>query len=277
MTTKAKELKRPLYLHGAEASEQARLETQARLLGGAEFLPRLSPGMQVLDVGCGTGAIAREVAAKVTPGQVVGVDREVAQLTAARSFAGDLANLRFEQANVLSLPFSKNTFDGVYCRFLLEHVADPMQAVSEMVRVVKPGGWVCALEWEPDTIVNYPDSPVFRQIWQAIYALQASLGADPWIGRKLYSLFGGAGLKRVRAMGRIWTVTAAQSENLRLYVGGAREIIRQTREQLLAARLTTEEVLEAVDQAYAELLVSPDTFIIHAFCRASGRKASKLT
>jgi cyclopropane fatty-acyl-phospholipid synthase-like methyltransferase len=63
MTTTASIRTEPAYLHGVAASEQARLEAQARLLGGTAFLPRLRAGMQLLDVGCGTGAITREVAA----------------------------------------------------------------------------------------------------------------------------------------------------------------------------------------------------------------------
>jgi len=75
------------YLHGVDVSERQRLEAQAELLGGETFLPAVSPGMRAIDVGCGTGAIARRLAARVAPGEGVGVDREPEQIAAARELA----------------------------------------------------------------------------------------------------------------------------------------------------------------------------------------------
>ena len=93
------------YMHGADISEQERLETMARMLGGASFLPALEPGMRIVEVGCGTGAIAREVAAKTAPGEVVGIDKQLAQLDTARRLAHEtgVGNVRFldGDANVL--------------------------------------------------------------------------------------------------------------------------------------------------------------------------------
>ena len=62
------------YMHGATPKEQERLEALGKILGRAEFLPALKTGMRVLEVGCGTGSIARQVAARVAPGEVIGVD-----------------------------------------------------------------------------------------------------------------------------------------------------------------------------------------------------------
>lgn len=262
------------YLHGAQPSEQRRLEVQARLLGGAKFLPPLRKGMRILDVGCGTGAIAREVAAIIVPGEVIGIDREEAQIETARRLAAvdGVQNVRFLQGDAAALGLPDDTFDAAYCRFLLEHVADPVKVVREMTRVVKPGGWVCAYEWEAGCFVNYPDSPAIEQVWRAIYHLQKRGGGDPWIARKLYGVFLEAGLTEVKVEGRAWTVTAGEKEVLLEYIEGAREIIRQTRDRLLREQLATEEMLTRAEEEYRALWESPITFVFHGFCRAIGNK-----
>ena len=55
----------------------------------------------------------------------------------------------------------------------------PARAVAEMARVVKPGGWICALEWEADTLVMYPPCPNVLAVWQAIYRFEVSTGIVP--------------------------------------------------------------------------------------------------
>ncbi len=261
------------YLHGTDAAEQARLEKMARMLGGAEFLPDLRPAMRVLEVGCGTGAITREVALRVAPGAVVGLDRESAQLQTAREYAAQagLKTLRFVQSDAAALAFPDGSFDAAYCRFVLEHVADPVRVLGEMRRVVRPGGWVCAYEWENGAGVDYPDSPAVQQVWQAIYRLQDVTGGDSRIARKLPGLFVQAGFERIETTGRSWTVTAAEPEMLAFYVEGADEIINQSREGMLTRGLITEDQLTQAGREYERMLASPEAYTFQGFTRVVGR------
>jgi ubiquinone/menaquinone biosynthesis C-methylase UbiE len=264
------------YLHGSDTAEQLRLEALAKLLGGVSFLPQLKPGMRLLDVGCGTGVITREAALQVAPGEVIGIDRQEAQIEAAKRWVAtnEIRNLQYKLGDAETLPFQDDQFDGVYCRFLLEHVKDPKKVVSEMCRAARPGAWVCACEWEADCLVNYPESKPIEQTWHGIYCLQERVGGDPWIARRLYGIFKNAGLTQVRVEGRAWTISAEQKERMQLYVDGAREIIRQTSNRLLTDRLLTQDILQLADSDYGRLLRSPTAFVLHAFCCATGTKAT---
>ena len=89
-----------------------------------------------LDAGCGTGSVAFALAPHVA--EVVGVDTRADYLEAARAAAP--ANVRFEEADVMSLPFGYAEFDLVCCHRVLHHVRRPELAVSELARVTRPGG-----------------------------------------------------------------------------------------------------------------------------------------
>jgi ubiquinone/menaquinone biosynthesis C-methylase UbiE len=264
------------YLHGSDDAEQRRLEAQARYLGGADFLPPLRPGLRVLDVGCGTGAIAREVAAQVAPAVVVGIDRQTAQVQTARRLAGTdgVENLHLLCGDAVALPLPEASCDAVFARFVLEHVSDPEAAIAEMCRVVKPGGWVCAYEWEPGSFVNHPRSQSIDRVWREIYDLQEELGGDPWIARRLFALFSQVDELGDVAIGiRPWTVTARDADRLRPYVEAARQVFREARDGLLARGGVTEDVLARADQDYDRLLHSPEAFVSHGFGRAVARRA----
>ncbi len=260
------------YLHGAEASEQARLEAQAEMLGGAEFLPPLKPEMHVVEVGCGTGAIARRVARKLGSGEVIGVDRQEAQLETARRLAdGDgVENIRFVLGAADALDLPSSSCDAAYGRFILEHVADPVAVVREMARVVKPGGWICVYEWDNAMESIYPDSPHHRAVWAGIYRLQELQGGDPWMARQLRRVFMEAGLANVTAEARVWTVTGGEPDKLRVLVDGAREIIRQSRAGLLERGLVAQEALDGAEGEYDRLLRTAHSYVAEGFCRAVG-------
>ena len=105
-------------------------------------MPYLKPGMSLLDCGCGPGTITLGFAEVVSPGRVIGMDVEESQVEIARSNAETvgLSNATFETANIYELPFDDNSFDAAFCHGVLDHLTDPLKALLEMRRVLKPGG-----------------------------------------------------------------------------------------------------------------------------------------
>jgi ubiquinone/menaquinone biosynthesis C-methylase UbiE len=120
---------------------EARIEALTRdLLGSVE----LDGATALLDVGCGSGAAARCAAARCVAGErqlnVVGVDVDPAQVALARERAGDDPRLTFREANATQLPFEDSQFDVVVSFMATHHIADWQSALSEMRRVLRPGG-----------------------------------------------------------------------------------------------------------------------------------------
>jgi demethylmenaquinone methyltransferase/2-methoxy-6-polyprenyl-1,4-benzoquinol methylase len=115
----------------------------------AADLARLSAGDRALDVATGTGDLALELARRVGPsGEVVAADFSEPMLALAgrKAAAAGAANVRFECANALALPYRDGEFDAATVGFGARNFADLDQGLREMVRVVRPGGRVVVLE-----------------------------------------------------------------------------------------------------------------------------------
>ncbi len=177
-----------IYIHGTEPSEQERLAGLNRMTNAAfvEFL-NVEPGTHVLEVGSGLGILAADVASAGV--EVVGVELSAAQIAAASSHP----HLTFKQGDAHTLEFPDASFDLVYARYLLEHVAHPQRVLREMWRVTKPGGRVAVCENDVSLLRFDPPCPAFERAWDAFIRFQAALGGDALIGRRLYRLFRGAG------------------------------------------------------------------------------------
>ncbi len=155
----------------------------------------------VLEVGCGSGVILGELQ-EYFEAKVFGIDIDLQMLRFARSLNRDF---QVGCADGLQLPFPKSAFSITCCHFYLLWVTNPPQAVGEMARVTRPGGYVLAAA-EPDYggRVDYPDelAELGRRQGEAL----RRQGADPSAGRKIKALFHQAGLRNVRAgvMGGEW-------------------------------------------------------------------------
>jgi SAM-dependent methyltransferase len=145
----------------------------------------LRPGSVVLDVGCGLGVDIRRMAAAVgADGRAVGADASRALLDEARSLpAGDL--VEWCLADAAQLPYPDAEFDAVRIERVLEHMADPAAAVSEAVRVARPGGRVCLCEPDWGTLVV---GGLDLETSDEVRRVMSRTVRNPFIGRDLPSL-----------------------------------------------------------------------------------------
>jgi SAM-dependent methyltransferase len=147
----------------------------------------LTRARQVLEVGCGTGAILSDLD---TPAAVHGLDLEPFRLAEARAH---VPNAVLVCGDALALPYPGQVFEITFCHFLLLWVRDPLQALLEMKRVTNPGGAVLALaEPDYDSRVDKPDALAPLGRWQA-ESLRRQ-GANPGLGSRLADLFRQAGI-----------------------------------------------------------------------------------
>ncbi|MBU0743417.1 metalloregulator ArsR/SmtB family transcription factor [bacterium] len=111
------------------------------------------PGLELVDIGTGTGALLPLLAA--TGARITAVDASAAMLTRARGLCEreGLNDVAFEQADIQDLPFADDRFDAAYCSMVLHHVARPERALREMTRVVKPGGKVVVMAFTRHNLV----------------------------------------------------------------------------------------------------------------------------
>jgi demethylmenaquinone methyltransferase/2-methoxy-6-polyprenyl-1,4-benzoquinol methylase len=140
----------------------------------------LAPGDSALDVCCGTGDLALELAPRVAPGgSVVGCDFSEPMLDLARDKAAerDVEGVRFEWADAMQMPYDGERFDAVTVGFGVRNLADLDRGLRELARVLKPGGRLVILEITQPT---RPPLSTFYGLWfDRIVPLLGRFAADP--------------------------------------------------------------------------------------------------
>jgi SAM-dependent methyltransferase len=160
----------------------------------------LAPGMTCLDLGCGGGDVALQLATLVGPtGQVVGQDMDETKLDLARQLATRLAlaNVQFRRSDVQAW-VEESQYDCIYCRFLLTHLPDPPRLLRQMLRAVRPGGVAVVEDVDFGGHFCHPPCAGFDAYVRLYRAAAARQGADADIGPKLYGMLLDAGWRDVR-------------------------------------------------------------------------------
>ncbi|SDP37861.1 Methyltransferase domain-containing protein [Actinopolyspora xinjiangensis] len=226
----------------------------------AYLADRLRPGQHVLDVGCGPGTITVDLAERVAPGRVVGVDPGEPVLAQARAAAATASvhNVEFRRGDVWNLGFDDDTFDVVHAHQVLLHLTDPVAALREMLRVVRPEGVVAVRDTDYAGAIWWPaDERLDR--WLEVYrSVARANGTEPDAGRRLLSWAHTAGAVGVTPSASIWCHATPEE---RAWWGGMwadRMLGSRITEQAVAGGHATREELSAISTAWREWARHPD-------------------
>jgi SAM-dependent methyltransferase len=203
------------YVHGYQAREHERLQDQAGTLVDLLHSDTAYPsGSKVLEVGCGVGAQTVTLARRSPEARFTSIDVSEDSIDKARLAVGlaGLTNVAFQQANVFALPYEKESFDHVFVCFVLEHLAQPLEALAILKRQLKPGGTITVIEGDHGSAYFYPNSPAARAAIDCLVKLQRDAGGNALIGREIHPLLVEAGFDEVRVSPRVVYVDSSRPD-----------------------------------------------------------------
>jgi SAM-dependent methyltransferase len=195
-----------LYVRMMESRGQT--PTQARLRRRFLRFCRIRSGSEVVEVGSGSGVVARDLAALVGPrGHVTGVDKSRVLLVAARRGARESGlgrRITFRHGDAARLPLATARFDCALAVTVLLHVARPQAMLREMVRVTRPGGVVALQDQDFGTqVLDHPDRALTCRIFDGV---AARMYPEPFSGRTLVRRLVELGLEHVRLLADVYQV-----------------------------------------------------------------------
>lgn len=196
-----------VYTHGHHDSVLRSHRWRTAENSAAYLLPHLRPGMKLLDVGCGPGTLTADLAGRVAPGTVVGVEVETDVLAQARAHCEDVgvSNVAFVQGDFRTVGLEPGDFDVVHAHQVLQHLRDPVGALVAMAGLVRPGGLIAVRDSDYSAMTWAPADPGLDR-WLALYlSVTRRNGAEANAGRNLLGWAQRAGLRDSTYSTSTWT------------------------------------------------------------------------
>ncbi|QLL06856.1 class I SAM-dependent methyltransferase [Mycobacterium vicinigordonae] len=265
---------RVTYTHGHHESVLRSHRRRTAEDSAGYLLPHLRAGISLLDIGCGPGTITADFATRIAPGSVTAVEQTDDALSLARAEmeSRGLRNVAFLTSDVHALDLPDDTFDVVHAHQVLQHVADPVQALREMKRVCAPGGIVAARDADYAGFIWYPRlEPLDR--WRELYERAArDNGGEPDAGRSLLAWARQAGFADITPGASTWCYA---TDDTRKWWGGMwadRILHSDLGHQLTDSGLATTAELEEISAAWRMWAADPDGWLAiphgEILCRA---------
>ncbi|MDX6260106.1 MAG: hypothetical protein QOH84_1794 [Kribbellaceae bacterium] len=250
-----------VYTHGHHESVLRSHSWRTAGNSAGYLLPHLRPGQSLLDIGAGPGTITADLARLVQPGRTTALEANEGALDITRTtFAKLDISVDFIVGDVHHLDLPDDSFDVVHAHQVLQHVADPVQALREMRRVCKPGGIVAARDSDYRAFAWFPELPELTE-WMTLYQrLARANGGEPDAGRRLLSWALEAGFEKVEATASNWTFTTDED---RAWWGGmwADRILQSAMAKQALASGVPLETLEEISKAWQAWAADPAAFI----------------
>jgi len=230
---------------------------------------RVFHGAEVLSVGCGPGVILREVAELDPSIRGTGIDISPDRIQDAIERNRDNKRVRFVCGDAHAMQFPSNSFDIVYSRMLFQYLQKKEQAITELVRVCRPGGTVLLQDLDGQLLWHYPEEPAVQRTLEKVVTALARTGFDPFVGRKLFRLAQLGGLENLKVQVECYHLIAGELDP---------HIFRQWKLKLDIALPKIAQVLgserEAKEQShrFLEYLSRPDTLTYSTVFTVTGEK-----
>jgi ubiquinone/menaquinone biosynthesis C-methylase UbiE len=264
------------YLHGFTPEERDRLYRQARFL---EY--KVHDGLpfrrtrRLIEVGCGVGA-QTEILLRHFPGlHVTGVDASEPNLAAARAHLQALgwAEGRFElvRQDATRLDFGADAFDAAFLCWILEHVGNPAQVLSEVRRVLRPGAHVVCTEVQNATFFIDPYSPHTLAYWTAYNEHQLELGGDPFVGAKLGNLLQAVGFHDITTKVRTFHLDNRHAAERAEFLAFWTELLLSGCEGLRAAGRVSQETVDGMKSELSDVAHDANAVFFYSFVTARAR------
>jgi SAM-dependent methyltransferase len=232
----------------------------------AFLMPHLRAGMRLIDCGCGPGSITVDLAQAVAPGETIGIDLRGDALTRGRALARErgIVNVTFQAASVYQLPYAHGSFDAAFACAVLQHLADPRGALTEMRRVLKPGGVIGIVDGSSMITFRYPPNPLLER-WDRLRALEREYNTGrPSDGLPLRALLRAAGFARTEASATMATEAGPPAGSLeqtrRVAHNHSIRLHGVLGELAVAQGWATKQELEQVAEALTAWGEAPDAF-----------------
>ncbi len=253
-----------MYTHGHHESVLRSHRWRTAENSAAYLLEHLRPGMSLLDIGSGPGTITADLAARVAPGRVTALEVTEDALALGREEVArrGVTNVDFVVADVHDLRLPDDAYDVVHAHQVLQHVADPVQALREMRRVAVPGGLVAVRDSDYSGFTWYPELDELDE-WMALYQRAArDNGGEPDAGRRLLAWARAAGFRDITPSAATWCFATPEDRSWWGGMWADRVLQSAMADQARRTNLATEDELRRISAGWLRWADDPDGWLV---------------
>ena len=252
-----------VYTHGHDDAVLRSHRWRTAENSAAYLLPRLGPGLSLLDVGCGPGTLTADLAARVAPGRVVGIDVSAEVVEQARAHVAERGlDVELVAGDVRDPTLGLGPFDVVHAHQVLQHLRDPVEALRAMAALTRPGGLVAVRDSDYPAFAWAPaDERLDR--WLEVYlAVTRRNGAEAAAGRHLPAWARAAGLVDATFTTSTWTFSTPADRAWWGDLWADRIVATTIAEQAVAYGVATATELADIAEGWRWWAAQPDAVFV---------------